>query len=49
MLFKTDASVLTRATARLAELHPYETPSILGWKADSVTRPTAEWLWAAVR
>ena len=49
VLFKTDATVLTRATARLAELHPYETPAILGWKADSVTRPTAEWLWAAVR
>jgi len=49
VLLKTDASVLTRATARLAELHPYDTPSILGWKADSVTRPTAEWLWAAVR
>ena len=49
VLFKTDASVLSITTARLAELHPYETPAILGWKADSATRPTAEWLWAAVR
>lgn len=49
VLFKTDASVLSIATARLAELHPYETPAILGWKADAATRPTAEWLWAAVR
>ena len=49
VLFKTDSSVLSIATARLAELHPYETPAILGWKADAATRPTAEWLWAAVR
>ena len=49
VLFKTDAAVLTRATARLAEIHPYETPAVLGWKADSAPRSTAEWLWAAVR
>ena len=49
VLFKTDASVLDRATARLAEIHPYDTPAVLGWRTDTVARPTAEWLWAAVR
>ena len=49
VLFKTDASALDRATARLAEIHPYDTPAVLGWRADTAARPTAEWLWAAVR
>ena len=45
-LFKTDASLLDRATARLAEIHPYDTPAVLGWRADSAPTPTAEWLGA---
>jgi periplasmic divalent cation tolerance protein len=49
VLFKTDASVLTLATGRLAELHPYEAPAILGWRVEAATRPTAEWLWSSVR
>ena len=49
VLFKTDAAVLDRATARLAELHPYDTPAVLGWRADTAAKPTAEWLWASVR
>ena len=49
VLFKTDASALDRATARLAELHPYETPAVLGWRTDTAARPTAEWLWTSVR
>lgn len=49
VLFKTDASVLDRATARLAEIHPYDTPAVLGWRTDTAARPTAEWLWASVR
>ena len=48
MLFKTDASALDRATARLAEIHPYDTPAVLGWRADAASGPTAEWLQAAV-
>jgi periplasmic divalent cation tolerance protein len=43
-LFKTDASLLDRATARLAELHPYDTPAVLGWRADAAGAPTAQWL-----
>jgi len=49
VLFKTDSAVLDLATARLAEIHPYDSPAVLGWKADSAARPTAEWLWASVR
>ena len=49
VLFKTDASALDRATARLAEIHPYDTPAVLGWRADTAAKATAEWLWASVR
>jgi periplasmic divalent cation tolerance protein len=49
VLFKTDASLLDRATARLAEVHPYETPSVLGWRTDTAAKPTAEWLRGLVR
>lgn len=43
-LFKTDARLLERATARLAELHPYQTPAICGWVADSAPQETRSWL-----
>jgi len=49
VLFKTDASLLERATARLAEIHPYDTPAVLGWRVDAAPPPTAEWLAALVR
>lgn len=45
-LFKTDARVLERAVARLAELHPYETPAIVGWRVDAAAPATAQWLGA---
>ena len=44
VLFKTDAGLLDRATARLAEIHPYETPAVLGWRADTAAKRTADWL-----
>lgn len=43
-LFKTDDALLDRAVARLAELHPYDEPAILGWRADATTPGTAAWL-----
>ena len=43
-LFKTDAVLLDRATARLAQIHPYEAPAVLGWRADSAASATAAWL-----
>ena len=44
VLFKTHAALLDRACARLAELHPYDTPAISGWRADATAPSTAEWL-----
>jgi periplasmic divalent cation tolerance protein len=49
VLFKTDASLLDRATARLAEIHPYETPAVLGWRADTAAHATRDWLRTLVR
>jgi periplasmic divalent cation tolerance protein len=43
-LFKTDAALLDQAVARLAELHPYETPAVLGWRVDAAAAATASWL-----
>ena len=44
VLFKTDATILDQATKRLGELHPYDTPAILGWHCDSAAPPTMNWL-----
>lgn len=49
VLFKTDASLLDRATARLAELHPYEVPAVMGWRVDTAAPATRDWLRALVR
>jgi periplasmic divalent cation tolerance protein len=46
VLLKTDAGLLERATERLAEIHPYDTPAVLGWRADAVPAATADWLGA---
>lgn len=43
-LFKTDAGLLDRAVARLAAIHPYETPVIAGWRTDATAPATAAWL-----
>jgi periplasmic divalent cation tolerance protein len=48
VLFKTDAALLERAVARLAAIHPYDTPAIAGWRADAVPPSTAAWLGALV-
>lgn len=44
VLLKTDKSLLDRAVERLAELHPYDTPAVLGWHADAAPPVTANWL-----
>lgn len=44
VLFKTDARVLDKAVERIAELHPYDTPAVLGWRCDAVSAATATWL-----
>ncbi|HYD23245.1 MAG TPA: divalent-cation tolerance protein CutA [Croceibacterium sp.] len=49
VLFKTDAALLDRATGRLGEIHPYEAPAVLGWRADTATAATGDWLRALVQ
>ncbi|HWK41063.1 MAG TPA: divalent-cation tolerance protein CutA [Croceibacterium sp.] len=49
VLFKTDAALLERATARLAEIHPYDTPAVLGWRADTAAPATQDWLHALIK
>ena len=44
VLFKTNAAVLSRAIARLSELHPYDEPAVLGWRCDAAAPATARWL-----
>lgn len=43
-LLKTNVAVLEAVVARLAALHPYEQPTILGWACDAATPATAAWL-----
>jgi periplasmic divalent cation tolerance protein len=43
-LFKTSEGLLDKAVARLAEIHPYETPAITGWRANAAASATAAWL-----
>lgn len=45
-LFKTNAALLDRAILRLAELHPYDDPAILGWRCDAGAPGTLAWLGA---
>lgn len=44
VVFKTDAALLDRAVQRISEVHPYDTPAVLGWKADAASPATGEWL-----
>ncbi len=44
VLFKTGAATLNRAIERLEDIHPYDTPAIIGWKADECSQGTADWL-----
>lgn len=44
VLFKTDARLLGDAVERLAQLHPYDTPAIMGWECDAAAQATRAWL-----
>ena len=44
VLLKTEAAALDRAAKRLAELHPYEDPAIIGWRCDAASPATLAWL-----
>jgi periplasmic divalent cation tolerance protein len=43
-LFKTNSALLEAAIGRLAELHPYDVPAILGWRCDAAAPATVVWL-----
>ena len=43
-LFKTNVVLLEKVVARLAALHPYEEPAVLGWRCDAAAPETAVWL-----
>jgi periplasmic divalent cation tolerance protein len=43
-LFKTTAALLDRTVARIAELHPYETPAVVGWRCETAAPATVAWL-----
>ena len=49
VLFKTDAALLDAAVTRIAHLHPYDTPAVLGWRCDAAAPGTAEWLGSLAR
>ena len=44
VLLKTRSDLLNAVIVRLGELHPYDTPAILGWNCDAAYPNTLEWL-----
>lgn len=44
MLGKTTAAALEAAVAKLAEIHPYDCPAIVSWRADTAAPATLAWL-----
>ena len=44
VLFKTTQASLENATIRLEQLHPYETPAIMGWPVSAAPPATLAWL-----
>ena len=48
-LFKTDASLLDTAVRRIAQLHPYDTPAVMGWRCDAAAPDTRQWIETATR
>ena len=43
-LFKTEGALLEQACTRLAQLHSYDTPAVIGWHADAAPAATRGWL-----
>lgn len=43
-LLKTRVDLLEVAVARLAALHPYETPAVMGWRCEAAAAATLGWL-----
>lgn len=49
MLCKTTNDNLPVVIKRLGELHPYDTPAIIGWRCDAVHPASMAWLTAQCR
>lgn len=45
-LFKSNENLLENAIVRISNLHPYQTPAIVGWVCDAASPATLEWLGA---
>ncbi len=46
MLCKTTSECLQMVIKRLGELHPYDTPAIIGWRCDAAHPASMAWLTA---
>lgn len=44
VLFKTDSLSLEQLVSQLGAMHPYDTPTILGWHCDTAHPSTLAWL-----
>lgn len=44
VLLKSRSDLLDSVIVRLGELHPYDTPAILGWNCDAALPATLKWL-----
>ena len=47
VVFQTTAALLPIVIERLGQLHPYDTPAIIGWRCDAAHPATLEWLAAS--
>ena len=46
LLMKTSADLLADLCCRVEQLHPYDTPVVMGWKADAANAATLDWIGA---
>ena len=44
VVLKTSAHLLDTLIKRLGEIHPYDTPAIVGWRCDAAHPSTKTWL-----
>ncbi|MBD2843174.1 divalent-cation tolerance protein CutA [Erythrobacter rubeus] len=49
VLLKTTSERLEEVVSRLGELHPYDTPAIVGWCCDQAYPATLDWLMLQTR
>lgn len=48
VLFKTTEALVDKVVDRLGQLHPYDTPAILGWGCEKSHPATLAWLQSAL-